>query len=88
MLQWRPFNDIPELTRRSPIPSPTIQWKHQYQYHQEEEDTDDSSSSPQDDLSPFYYSSHNTNTLPKLYAIENTFQQIPSLNQDSYFTYR
>lgn len=93
MLQWKPFNDIPEMSNPKPIHtqsfplSPTLQWKHQYQYHQqtipeqtEEEDTDDSSTtfpSPiEDDLSSFYYLSHNHNTLPKLYN-----------SQESYFTY-
>lgn len=78
MLQWRPCNEIPELLKRSPLPSPTIQWKHQYQYRpEEEEDTDDSAGSPQDELASFYYSSH-INTLPKLYSSETTFQPIPS----------
>lgn len=69
-LQWRPFNEtIPELVtsnKKRPslttaITSPTLQWKHHYQYngnnnHQIEEeegnDTDDSSSSPSSPSSP------------------------------------
>ncbi|GAA5796022.1 hypothetical protein HPULCUR_001389 [Helicostylum pulchrum] len=103
MLQWKPFNDIPEMSnnkrnqpeQQSPL-SPTLQWKHQYQYNhqtnEEEEDTDDSSPFPspiETDLSPFYYFSHNNNTLPRLYGMEHTFKEVPlpQRHQDSYFTY-